>query len=146
VSEQKTSHDPQLISAAEAARLIKDGVLLIDVRSEGGRASTGSVPGAVVVDRENVAQAFGPESSARLPQVTGTDQKIVVFCGSVNGSEPVAEKLKELGYAKAVHVDGGFAALREAGVATTGPAAEPAVDPAAAEQPAVAKSAEPATV
>jgi rhodanese-related sulfurtransferase len=58
--------------------------------------------------------------------VTGTDQKLVVFCGSVNGSGPVAQKLKVLGYSQAVHVDGGFLALRDAGVATTGPAVEPA--------------------
>lgn len=138
MSEHNTPHDPQLISPEEAARLIEDGVLLIDVRSEGGRASTGSVPGAVVVDRENVAQDFGPESSARLSQVTGTDQKIVVFCGSVKGSGPVVEKLKVLGYSRALHVDGGFPALRDAGVATTGPAAEHTT----AQQP----TAEPATV
>lgn len=94
---------------------------MIDVRSEGGRASTGAVPGAVVVNREHVDEDFAPESPHRLPQVTGTDQKIVVFCGSVNGSRPVAEKLKVLGYHSAVHVDGGFLALRDAGVPTTGP-------------------------
>jgi rhodanese-related sulfurtransferase len=126
MSEQNSPVDPQLISAEQAAQLIGDGVLLIDVRSEAGRASTGSVPGAVVVDRQNVAQDFGPESDSRLPQVTGTDQKIVVFCGSVNGSGPVAQKLKVLGYSQAVHVDGGFLALRDAGVATAGPVVEAA--------------------
>jgi rhodanese-related sulfurtransferase len=126
MSEQNTPVDPQLISAEQAARLIEEGALLIDVRSEAGRASTGSVPGAVVVNRENVAQDFAPESGTRLPQVQGTDQKIVVFCGSVNGSGPVARKLQVLGYSQAVHVDGGFPALRDAGVATTGPAVESA--------------------
>lgn len=118
--------DSQLVSAQQAARLIEEGVLLIDVRSDAGRASTGSVPGAVIVDRENVAQDFGPDSASRLPQITGPDQKIVVFCGSVNGSGPVAQKLKVLGYSQAVHVDGGFLALRDVGVATTGPALDPA--------------------
>lgn len=117
--------DNQLVSAQQAARLIEEGVLLIDVRSDAGRASTGSVPGAVVADRENVAKDFGPESASRLPQITGPDQKIVVFCGSVNGSGPVAHKLRLLGYSQAVHVDGGFTALRDAGVATTGPAELP---------------------
>lgn len=126
MSEQNTPLDSHLISADEAARLIADGVLLIDVRSEGGRASTGTVPGAVVVEKGNVAAGFGPESDARLPQVTGTDQKVVVFCGSVNGSGPVVEQLKVLGYSQALHVDGGFPALRDAGVTTTGPAVEPA--------------------
>jgi rhodanese-related sulfurtransferase len=130
LSNHTAAEDPQLVSAEAAAQLIKDGALLIDVRSEGGRASTGSVPGAVVVDRETVAQNFGPESADRRPEVTGPQQKIVVFCGSVNGSRPVAEKLKVLGYSDAVHVDGGFLALREAGVATT----DPTVDTAAAAQ------------
>ncbi|MFF1831853.1 rhodanese-like domain-containing protein [Paenarthrobacter sp. NPDC058040] len=122
----ETQEDTQLITAEEAAALIQEGVLLIDVRSEGGRASTGAVPGAVIVNREHVAEDFAPDSPHRLSQVTGPDQKIVVFCGSVNGSRPVAEKLKVLGYANAVHVDGGFPALRDAGVPTTGPTAPPA--------------------
>ncbi|MFF2315923.1 rhodanese-like domain-containing protein [Arthrobacter sp. NPDC058097] len=120
MSTEQTTDDPQLVSAEEAARLIGEGALLIDVRSRKGRASTGAVPGAVVVDRENVAQGFGPESPARLDGVTGTDQQIVVFCGSVNGSRPVAEKLRLLGYSRAVHVDGGFPALRDAGVSQHG--------------------------
>lgn len=131
------NEDPQLVNAEAAAQLIKDGALLIDVRSERGRASTGSVPGALVVDREKIAQDFGPESADRRPEVTGPQQKIVVFCGSVNGSRPVAEKLKVLGYSDAVHVDGGFLALREAGVATTGPTAESAADPQASTDSAV---------
>ncbi|GAA2845325.1 rhodanese-like domain-containing protein [Paenarthrobacter ilicis] len=117
--------DTQLITADAAAKLIEEGALLIDVRSEGGRASTGAVPGAVVVNREHVEEDFSLESAHRLPQVTGKDQKIVVFCGSVNGSRPVAQKLQVLGYANAVHVDGGFPALRNAGVPTTGPTAPP---------------------
>ncbi|MCR1161734.1 rhodanese-like domain-containing protein [Paenarthrobacter sp. UW852] len=125
-TETTVQEDAQLVTAAEAAKLIEQGALLIDVRSEGGRASTGAVPGAVVVNREHVEEDFNPESTHRLRQVTGTEQKIVVFCGSVNGSRPVAEKLKVLGYDHAVHVDGGFPALRDAGVPTTGPTAPPA--------------------
>jgi len=122
---QEPVQDTQLITADAAAKLIEEGALLIDVRSEGGRASTGAVPGAVVVNREHVDEDFSLESAHRLPQVSGAEQKIVVFCGSVNGSRPVAQKLQALGYANAVHVDGGFPALRDAGVPTTGPTAPP---------------------
>ncbi|WP_281444594.1 rhodanese-like domain-containing protein, partial [Paenarthrobacter nicotinovorans] len=108
--QDSVQEDTQLITADAAAKLIEEGALLIDVRSEGGRASTGAVPGAVVVNREHVEEDFSPESAHRLAQVSGTDQKIVVFCGSVNGSRPVAQKLNVLGYAYAVHVDGGFTA------------------------------------
>lgn len=117
----ETETDTQLVTAAEAAQLIAGGALLVDVRSDAGRNSTGAIPGALVVDRGRVEEDFGPESEERLAQVEGTDQKIVVFCGSVNGSGPVARKLELLGYANAVHVDGGFPALRDAGVPTTGP-------------------------
>ncbi|BCW41898.1 sulfurtransferase [Arthrobacter sp. StoSoilB3] len=131
--QDSVQEDTQLITADAAAKLIEEGALLIDVRSEGGRASTGAVPGALVVNREHVEEDFSPESAHRLAQVSGTDQKIVVFCGSVNGSRPVAQKLKVLGYANAVHVDGGFPALRDAGVPTTPPVeAVPAVDTAQA--------------
>ncbi|MFJ4171413.1 rhodanese-like domain-containing protein [Paenarthrobacter sp. NPDC089714] len=125
-TETTTETDTQLITAEQAAALIADGALVIDVRSEGGRASTGAVPGAVIVNREHVDEDFAPGSPHRLPQVTGTEQKIVVFCGSVNGSRPVAQKLKVLGYDNVVHVDGGFLALRDSGVPTTGPTAPPA--------------------
>lgn len=117
----ETETDTQLVTAAEAAQLIDAGALLVDVRSDAGRNSTGAIPGALVVDRGRVEEDFGPESEERLAQVEGTDQKIVVFCGSVNGSGPVARKLELLGYANAVHVDGGFPALRDAGLPTTGP-------------------------
>ena len=115
--------DTQLITADEAVQLIEQGALLVDVRSEGGRARTGAVPGSLIVNRERVEEDFAPHSPHRLTQVENTEQKIVVFCGSVNGSRPVIEKLKVLGYANAVHVDGGFPALRDAGVPATGPSA-----------------------
>ncbi|KQQ82421.1 rhodanese-like domain-containing protein [Pseudarthrobacter sp. SL88] len=117
----ETETDTQLVTAAEAAQLIAGGALLVDVRSDAGRNSTGAIPGALVVDRGRVEEDFGPQSEERLAQVEGTDQNIVVFCGSVNGSGPVARKLELLGYANAVHVDGGFPALRDAGVPATGP-------------------------
>ena len=125
-----TETDTQLVSAADAARLIAEGALLVDVRSDAGRNSTGAIPGALVGNRERVDQDFGPDSPELLPEVEAAGRNIVVFCGSVNGSRPVAEKLKVLGYANAVHVDGGFPALREAGVPTTGPTDPGAQSPA----------------
>ncbi|MHC6220725.1 rhodanese-like domain-containing protein [Arthrobacter sp. MMS24-S77] len=126
MSETSTTEDSQLVDAERAAGLIQEGALLIDVRSDGGRASTGSIPGAVIVDREQVDEGFAPESRERHPEAASTDRQIVVFCGSVKGSQPVAEKLRILGYPNVVHVDGGFLALKAAGVPTLEPAAEEA--------------------
>ena len=43
--------------------------------------------------------------------------RIVVFCGSVNGSGPVVQTLEGLGFTNVADVDGGYAAVRERGVA-----------------------------
>ena len=70
-----------------------DGAVLIDVRSAGTRQRTGVIPGAVVVDREELAAEFGLDSPARHREIAGHETPIVVVCGSVNGSGPVAEAL-----------------------------------------------------
>ncbi|MDT5194114.1 MAG: hypothetical protein QOH20_868, partial [Mycobacterium sp.] len=56
------------------------------------------------------------------------DQPIVVICGSVNGSSPVAEELIGLGYANVVQVDGAFPAWRDAGLPVADPVGEAPVD------------------
>lgn len=119
MTNQNTSTESSTISAAEAIERLERGALLIDVRSEGGRASTGSVPNAIVVGKDSVGENFEAASKAKLPQLETTDQDIVVFCGSVAGSGPVVEQLWKLGYHRAVDVDGGFEALRSAGLPTT---------------------------
>jgi rhodanese-related sulfurtransferase len=123
-----------LVSPAIAAAAVAGGALLVDVRSAGYRAKTGGLPQAVIADRERIRQQFdvegttatradGTDASELLPGVTGREQSIVVICGSVNGSLPVAEELRSLGFANVVHVDGGFTAWKDAGLPTTPPTA-----------------------
>lgn len=95
------------ISADAARSRIEAGALLIDVRSAAGRESAGTIPGATVVAKDEVA-AF----AAR----TAPDSDIVVFCGSIDGSGPFVDFLDEHGFTHVDHVDGGFDALRAAGV------------------------------
>ncbi|WP_433619304.1 rhodanese-like domain-containing protein [Dactylosporangium sp. CA-139114] len=93
----------------EAHRRVEGGAVLVDVRSAPRRDSDGTIPGARVLDRTRVAAEIG---------IDGPDTPIVVICGSVNGSQPVAEELIGLGYTDVVHVEGGFAAWAEAGLPT----------------------------
>lgn len=102
---------PALRPPVEAAADVARGALLVDVRSAGGRASHGEIPGSTLLDRTDLDALFGP---AHAP-VISIDTPVVVVCGSENGSRPVAEALAARGYTVS-HVDGGFPAWRDAGL------------------------------
>jgi len=102
-----------LITAAEARQRVADGAVLLDTRSQGGREKTGVVPGAVIVDRDDLDAEFGFDSPTRHPEVASLETPIVVICGSINGSGPVAEALIARGFVNVVHVDGGVPAWFE---------------------------------
>jgi rhodanese-related sulfurtransferase len=104
------------VDAVHAAARVAQGAFLIDVRSDAGRASTGAIPGATVVDRYEVDGAFDLASAAKLAPVLSLDTPIVVVCGSVRGSGPVAAALREKGFTNVVHVEGGAPAWRDAGL------------------------------
>lgn len=104
-----------LVSPSIAAALVRGGARFIDVRSDGFRARTGGLPEAEIVAKDRIDDAFADLSDSR---------PVVVICGSVNGSGPVAEHLVGKGFDDVVHVEGGFAAWKDAGLPTT-----PATDP-----------------
>lgn len=104
------------MSAAAAAAKVAGGALLIDVRSAAGRSSAGPLPGAQIVGKEEVEEKLGLHSPQRLPGIASADTPIVVVCGSVLGSGPVAAALLAAGYADVVQVEGGFPAWKDAGL------------------------------
>ncbi|WP_425553995.1 rhodanese-like domain-containing protein [Dactylosporangium salmoneum] len=97
------------MSPAEAARRVEAGAVLVDVRSAPRRAADGTIPGALIANRDDLGARFGPDSPHRQASV-------VVVCGSVDGSRPVAAALIEQGFTDVAHVEGGFAAWAEAGL------------------------------
>lgn len=111
----ETTRSAVLVSPGVAAAAVRGGARFIDVRSDGFRARTGGLPEAEIVAKDRLDEAFADRFDPR---------PVVVICGSVNGSGPVAEQLVEWGFGDVVHVDGGFAAWKDAGLVTT-PATEP---------------------
>ena len=114
-------NEPALVTPVIGAAAVAGGALLIDVRSEKGRNENGAIPGAVVVDRNELDAEFGLDSPSKNSEVTSLDQPIVVVCGSIAGSGPVAEGLLQPGFANVVHVDGGFAAWKASGLTVADP-------------------------
>ena len=103
-----SANEASLISPADAAAAT---ATLIDVRSEKSRVEFGTIAAAIVVDKADVKTEFGAENRDR-------DEPIVVFCGSVKGSGPVVDELKELGYTNVSHIEGGYPAWKEQGLPT----------------------------
>jgi rhodanese-related sulfurtransferase len=107
------------VTPAEAAARMAAGAVLVDIRPAAQRAREGSVPGALVVERNVLEWRFDPQSDARLPQATGYDVDVIVLCSEGYTSSLAADALRALGLVTASDVIGGFAAWAAAGLPTT---------------------------
>ncbi|GAB2954356.1 hypothetical protein GCM10027280_48430 [Micromonospora polyrhachis] len=120
----------------EAGHLARrGGALLVDIRPAAQRAASGSIPGALVVERNVLEWRFDPRCAARLPIADRYDLPVVVFCQEGYTSSLAAAALQDLGLYLATDIVGGFVAWRAAGLPTFGPAdvyAQQSVPPPAA--------------
>ena len=99
-----------------AAEVERDGALIVDIRSESQRAHDGGVPGATYHPRNVLEWRMDPESGASDPAVGGFERRVIVMCDAGYASSFAAATLRELGYARAADLDGGFQAWRDAGL------------------------------
>src|SRR5690606_19822772 len=101
-------------AADEAARA--GAALLVDIRYAALRERDGLIPGAVVVERNELEWRLDPTGSHRLPEATGHDLRVVVVCNEGYASSLAAESLHRLGLCRATDLVGGFQAWRAAGL------------------------------
>jgi rhodanese-related sulfurtransferase len=92
----------------EAATRMAAGAVLVDIRPAAQRAVEGSVPGALLVERNVLEWRFDPASDARLPLATGYDVEVIVLCSEGYTSSLAADALRSLGLHRATDVIGGF--------------------------------------
>lgn len=97
------------LSPGEAAQALTEGAVLVDIRPAAQRAEEGSVPEALVVERNVLEWRFDPSSDARLP-IADHDLRVVVLCSEGYTSSLAAAALQDLGITGATDVVGGFAA------------------------------------
>jgi rhodanese-related sulfurtransferase len=110
------------------------GARLIDIRPAAQRAAAGEVPGSVVIERNHLEWRLDPASDARLPWASGYDLRPIVLCMEGYTSSLAAAALKDLGFAQATDVAGGYQAWLAAGLPTA-PAAEKTVEIAPGASP-----------
>jgi rhodanese-related sulfurtransferase/predicted metal-dependent enzyme (double-stranded beta helix superfamily) len=117
----------QMLSAARARlrrlspdeaheAVAKSGAVLIDIRPEGQRAIEGSIPGALVVERNVLEWRLDPASTSRLPIATDHDLDVILLCSEGYTSSLAAAALQDLGLWRATDVVGGFHAWRGTGL------------------------------
>lgn len=106
----------------ESAHLAhRDGAILVDIRPAAQRAAHGTIPGALIIERNVLEWRFDPRSSARLPIADRYDLPVVVVCQEGYTSSLAAAALQDLGLHLATDLAGGFAAWRLAGLPAFGP-------------------------
>ena len=130
------------VDAHQAKQLFDDGALLIDIRPAAQRAEFGEVPGALIVERNNLEWRLDPGGSHRIPEAlviernnlewrldpqgshriaeaTDPQRPIVVVCQEGYASSLAAASLVQLGLTNVTDLDGGFVAWKAAGLPTT---------------------------
>ncbi|MFD7817847.1 rhodanese-like domain-containing protein [Streptomyces sp. NPDC059785] len=108
------------VEAEEAYRALQaDEALLVDIRYEALRARDGLIPGALVVERNELEWRLDPRGSHRAPEATSHDLRVVVVCNEGYASSLAAASLKQLGLHRATDLIGGFQAWRAAGLPVT---------------------------
>ncbi|MFF4269994.1 rhodanese-like domain-containing protein [Streptomyces sp. NPDC001536] len=105
------------IEAREAYDAARRGeALLVDIRYAALRERDGLVPGALVVERNELEWRLDPRGSHRAPEATGHDLRVVVICNEGYASSLAAESLHRLGLRRATDLVGGFQAWKAAGL------------------------------
>ena len=105
-------------SVQEAFERLSSGALLVDIRPVAQRTQFGSVPGALIIERNVLEWRLDPSCDHRIPEATSHDRNVIVLCQEGYASSFAAVSLRALGYETAGDVIGGFAEWQRAGLPT----------------------------
>ncbi len=118
---ERVRADLDRVTAREAFAEAAGGALLVDIRYAALRERDGLIPGALVVERNELEWRLDPQGSHRAAEATGHDLRVVVVCNEGYASSLAAVSLRQLGLYRATDLIGGFQAWRAAGLPLTPP-------------------------
>jgi rhodanese-related sulfurtransferase len=100
------------IRPEQLAGVVEGGGLVVDIRPEAQRRAEGTLPGALVVERNVLEWRLDPRGDHHLPEVRDHDQEVVVVCSAGYASSLAAAGLADLGFTRAADLEGGYQAWR----------------------------------
>jgi rhodanese-related sulfurtransferase len=102
------------ITADEALKLSNEGACtLIDIREKGELDKTGRIENSNHIPRGMLEFWLDPEGPYFKSGKIDMNKEMVLFCAGGLRSALAAKSLKEMGFIKVSHIDGGFAAISQ---------------------------------
>ncbi len=102
------------ISTDEAHKMVSDNQCnLIDIRDIRELRKEGQIEGANHIPRGMLEFWLDPESVYFKEGKLDLNKEMVLFCAGGLRSALAAKTLKDMGFKKVSHIDGGFSALKE---------------------------------
>ena len=102
------------ISTDEAHKLVENGETnLIDIRDVRELQKEGKVDGATHIPRGMLEFWLDPSSAYFKDGKLDLNKEMVLFCAGGLRSALAAKSLKDMGFKKVSHINGGFGAIRQ---------------------------------
>ena len=102
------------ISVDEALKMVEENNCnLIDIREGNELESTGKVEHSVHIPRGKLEIFLDPNSALFQQGVLDQNKEIVLFCAGGVRSALAVKALKNMGYEKISHIDGGFGSISQ---------------------------------
>ena len=100
------------IDAGEAYQMVQNkNCNLIDIRESNELKNTGSVEGATHIPRGMLEVYLDPNSPIFQNGKIDQNKEFVLFCAGGVRSALAVKSLKDMGYQKVSHIDGGFGSI-----------------------------------
>ena len=108
------------ISPAEALKLSNENKCnLIDIRDAIELQREGRIENSFHISRGLLEFAVHPDSPYAQKEKLDPNKELVLFCAAGGRSALAAKTLKEMGFEKVSHIEGGFAAMKNNGFKTS---------------------------
>ena len=111
---QSALQEVKTISAEEAFKLSKEGKCnLIDIREKNELDKTGRIENSNHIPRGMLEFWLDPHGPYFQSGKLDMNKEMILFCAGGLRSALAAKSLKEMGFEKVSHIDGGFAAISQ---------------------------------
>lgn len=96
------------VAPSELAREVSAGAIIVDIRPDADRLSEGSLPDAVVIERNVLEWRLDPSSPDRIAAANDFGKRIILVCNEGYASSLAAASLQALGLFRATDLEGGY--------------------------------------